>query len=185
VHFFPIEMEQIGSVPEGNNNNAQVQSPESNIKHSLNDSKEDLELSQVYDAVNPKPSEEREAAGMVYDQLTHPSLHGKQSLPTYLGGDAPEYSALSMLWKDSPHTTSTVLDESLPVYDAPIVKNSEPAKIMPSSQKLSTYSCPPLPLFSLESRDTDFEHMYAILEQDRLQQSTRTHTSSKYNTYRV
>jgi hypothetical protein len=171
VHFFPTEMERIGSVPEGNNSNAPVQRPESNIKHSLTDSKEDLELSQVYDAVNPKPSEEKEVAGMVYDQLTHPSLHGKQSLPTYLGGGAPEYSALST-WKGSLHTTSTVLDESLPVYDAPVVKKSEPAMMMPSSQKHSTYSCPPQPLSSLESRDTDFEHMYTILEQDRLQQST-------------
>jgi hypothetical protein len=177
IHFFPTEMEQIGSVPEGNNSNAPILSPECNIKHSPNGSKENLELSQVYDAVNPKLSEEREAAGMVYDQLTHTSLRGKQSLPTYLGGGAPEYSALSV-WKGSLHTTSTVLDESMPVYDAPVVKKSEPAKMMPSSQKFSTYSCPPLPLSSLESRDTDFEHMYAILEQDRLQQSTHVQAAN-------
>ena len=185
VHIFPTEVEQIGStLSEGNNNSAPIQSPpESNIQHLPTDSKEDLELSQVYDVVNPKPPEEGEAGGMVYSQLTHSSLHGKQSLPAYLGcGGAPEYSALQLsTWKGSSHAIS--LDESMPVYDAPIVKKKgkksdiEHATMVPSSQKLSSCSCPPLPLSSLESRDVDLEHMYAILEQDRLQQSTHKQTA--------
>ena len=187
VHIFPTEVEQIGStLPEGNSINTPIQSPpESNIQHSPIDSKEDLELSQVYDAISPKPPEEREAGGgMVYSQLTHSSLHGKQSLPAYLGrSGAPEYSALKLsTWKGSSHAIP--LDESMPVYDAPIVKKKgkksdvEHATMVPSSQKLSSCSCPPLPLSSLESRDVDLDHMYAILEQDRLQQSTHKQTAN-------
>ena len=187
VHYFPTEVEQVGStLPEGNSNNAPVQSPpESNIQHSPTGSKEDLELSQVYDAVSPKPPEEREAGGMVYNQLTHSSLHGKQSLPAYLGcSGTPEYSALKLsTWKGSSHAIA--LDESMPVYDAPVVKKkgkrSEHATISmvnTPSQKLSSCSCPPLPLSSLESRDTDLDHMYAILEQDRPQQSTHVQAAN-------
>ena len=166
VQFFPTEVQHNNTIAE---ENALDHSPESKIKHSPTNSKEDLELSQVYDAVSPKPFVERGAtAGMVYDQLTHSGHHGKQSLPTYLGG-APEYSSLSV-WQDSPHNKA--LGESMPVYDAPDVKpvkgrKSYRAMTLPS-HKISSCSCPPLPLSKLESRDIlDLEHTYAILEQDQ------------------
>ena len=156
------EMKQIVS-------SASVQSSESRITPTLMDSKEALELSQVYDSVNSKPSEDRATEEMVYNQLSHTVHHGKQSLPTYLGAP-PEYSALSV-WKE-PHTKT--LSESIPVYDAPDVKikgqKSERA-MMPSLHKISTCSCPPFPFSITESRDTDLAHTYAILEQDHSQQS--------------
>ena len=188
VHFFPTEVEhpnrlqQMESVAENNAleawsneemkqlaSSASVQSSESQINPALMDPKEALELSQVYDSVNPKPSEDRATEEMVYNQLSHTVHHRKQSLPTYLGAP-PEYSALSV-WKE-PHTK--ILGESMPVYDAPDVKikgqKSERA-MMPSLHKISTCSCPPLPLSIRESRDTDLAHTYAILEQDHSQQS--------------
>ena len=195
VHFFPTEVEhpnrlqQTESVAENNaleawSNeemkqlapSASVQSLESRINRTLMDSKEALELPQVYDSVNPKPSEDRATEEMVYNQLSHTVHHGKQSLPTYLGAP-PEYSALSV-WKDTPHTK--MLGESMPVYDAPDVKikgqkNSERA-MMPASHKVSTCSCPPLPLSTVELRDTDLAHTYAILEQDLSQQSIHMQT---------
>ena len=135
------------------------------------DSKEALELSQVYDSVNPKPPEDRATEEMVYNQLSHTAHYRKQSLPTYLGAP-PEYSALSV-WKNAPHTKK--LGESMPVYDAPDVKikgqKSSERAMMPSSHKVSTCSCPPLPLSNTESRGTDLVHTYAILEQDHSQQS--------------
>ena len=156
------EMKQLAS-------SASVQSSESRINPALMDPKEALELSQVYHSVNPKPSEDRTTEEMVYNQLSHTVHHGKQSLPTYLGAP-PEYSALSV-WKE-PHTKT--LGESMPVYDAPDVKikgqKSERA-MMPSLHKISTCSCPPLPLSITESRNTDLAHTYAILEQDHSQQS--------------
>ena len=189
VHFFPTEVElpnrlqQTESVAENNvleawsneemkqiASSASVQSSESRINPTLMDSKEALELPQVYDSVNSKPSEDRATEGMVYNQLSHVVHHGKLSLPAYLGAP-PEYSALSA-WKDAPHAKT--LGESMPVYDAPDVKikvkKSERA-MMPASHKVSTCSCPPLPLSITESRDTDLAHTYAILEQDHSQQS--------------
>ena len=195
VHFFPTEVEhpnrlqQTESVAENNAleawsieemkqlaPHASVQSSESQITPTLRDSKEALELSQVYDSVNPKPSEDRATEGMVYNQLTHVVHHGKQSLPTYLGAP-PEYSALRV-WKDTPRTK--MLGESMPVYDAPDVKikghKSSERAMMPASHKISTCSCPPLPLSIIESRDTDLAHTYAILEQDHSQQSIHMQT---------
>ena len=189
VRFFPTEVElpnrlqQMESVAENNSlemwsneemkqiaSSASVQSPESQINPTLLDSKEALELPQVYDSVNSKPSEDRATEGMVYNQLSHVVHHRKLSLPAYLGA-SQEYSALSA-WKDAPHTK--MLGESMPVYDAPDVKikvkKSERA-MMPASHKVSTCSCPPLPLSITESRDTDLAHTYAILEQDHSQQS--------------
>ena len=166
AQFFPTEVQHKNFTAEGN---VLDYGPESKIKHSPTNSKEELESSQVYDSVIPKPFVERgAAAGEVYNQLTHSSHHGKQSLPTYLGG-APEYSSLSV-WKDSSHNKA--LGESMPVYDAPDVKplkgrKSYRAMTLPS-QKISSCSCPPLPLSKLESRDIlDLEHTYAILEQDQ------------------
>ena len=187
VHFSPTEVEhpntlqQTKSVAENNAleawsneemkqivSSASVQNSESRITPTLMDSKEARELSRVYDSVNPKPSEDRATEEMVYNQLSHTVHHGKQSLPTYLGAP-PEYSALSV-WKE-PHTKA--LSESIPVCDAPDVKikgqKSERA-MMPSLHKISTCSCPPLPLSITESRDTDLAHTYAILEQDHSQQ---------------
>ena len=195
VHFFPTEVEhpnrlqQKESVAENNAleawsneemkqlaSSASVQSPESQTNPALMDSKEALELSQVYDSVNPKPSEDRATEEMVYNQLSHTAHHGKQSLPTYLGA-SPEYSALSV-WKDTRHTK--MLGELMPIYDAPDVKikgqKSSGCAMMPSSHKASTCSCPPLPLSTIESRDTDLAHTYAILEQDRSQQSIHMQT---------
>ena len=189
VHFFPAEVEltnrfqQTESVAENNAlqawsnkemkqiaSSASVQSSESRINPTLMDSKEALELPQVYDSVNSKSSEDRATEGMVYNQLSHVVHHGKLSLPAYLGAP-PEYSALSA-WKDAPHAKT--LGESMPVYDTPDVKikvkKSERA-MMPASHKVSTCSCPPLPLSITESRDTDLAHTYAILEQDHSQQS--------------
>ena len=189
VHFSPTEVElpntlqQTESVAENNAlevwsneemkqlaSSASVQSPESRINRTLMDSKEALELPQVYDSVNSKPSEDRATKGMVYNQLSHIVHHGKLSLPAYLGAP-PEYSALSV-WKDAPHAKT--LGESMPVYDAPDVKikvkKSERA-MMSASHKVSTCSCPPIPLSTLESRDTDLAHTYAILEQDHSQLS--------------
>ena len=189
VHFFPTEVEhpnrlqQMESVAESNaleawsneemkqiTSSASVQSSESQIPHTLMDSKEALELSQVYDSVNPKLPENRATEETVYNQLSRTAHYRKQSLPTYLGAP-PEYSALSA-WKDTPH--AKMLGESMPVYDAPDVKikvkKSERA-MMPASHKVSTCSCPPLPLSITESRDTDLAHTYAILEQDHSQQS--------------
>ena len=155
---------------------ASVLSPEFQIIPTLMDSKEALELSQVYDSVNSKLSEERATGEMVYNQLSHTAYHGKQSLPTYLGAP-PEYSALSA-WKDTPHTK--MLGKSMPVYDAPNVKikgqKSSECAVMPASHKISTCSCPPLPLSITESRDTDLTHTYAILEQDHSQQSIHMQT---------
>ena len=144
-----------------------------NLDSKIEDSKEDLELSQVYDTVNSKPSEEGVAEGLVYSQLSRPARHGKQSLPAYLG--APEYSALNVS-KASPHTK---IGDSMPVYEAPDVttKVQRNEAMISSSHKVSSWSCPPLPLFITEtkSRDMDHERTYAILEQDQLQQSPRTH----------
>ena len=137
VHFFPTEVEhpntlqQTESIAENNaleawsneekkqlTSSASVLSPGFQIIPTLMDSKEALELSQIYDSVNSKLSEERATEEMVYNQLSHTAYHRKQSLPTYLGAP-PEYSALSV-WKDTPHTK--MLGESMPVYDAPDVK---------------------------------------------------------------
>ena len=186
VHIFPTEIEHTELISKENNNDVPIQSSESKIEHSLPNSKQDLELSQVYDAVSPKLSEAKEAvSGMVYDQLTHSSHHGKHSLPAYLGS-APEYSALSV-WKDSPHTK--FLGDSMPVYDTPDVKikgkKSELSTMMPPSHKISSCSCPPLPLSDLESKDADREHTYAILEQDHLQQSIHMQTSNIEHTCAV
>ena len=143
-----------------------------NLDSKIEDSKEDLELSQVYDTVSSKPSE-GVAEGLVYSQLSRPARHGKQSLPAYLG--APEYSALNVS-KASPHTK---IGDSMPVYEAPDVttKVQRNEAMISYSHKVSSWSCPPLPLFITEtkSRDMDHERTYAILEQDQLQQSPRTH----------
>ena len=141
-----------------------------NLDSKIEDSKEDLELSQVYDTVSSKPSEEGVAEGLVYSQLSRPARHGKQSLPAYLG--APEYSALNVS-KASPHTK---IGDSMPVYEAPDVttKVQRNEAMILSSHKVSSWSCPPLPLFITEtkSRNMDHERAYAILEQDQLQLST-------------
>ena len=177
VHFFPTEVEhpnrlqQMESVAENNAleawsneeikqiaSSASVQSSESRITPTLMDSKEALELSPVYDSVNPKPPEDRATEEMVYNQLSRTAHYRKQSLPTYLGAP-PEYSALSV-WKNAPHTKK--LGESMPVYDAPDVKikgqKSSERAMMPASHKVSTCSCPPLPLSNTESRGTDLAH---------------------------
>ena len=132
----------------------------------MSNSKEDFELSQVYDTVSSKPSEEGIAEGMVYGQLSRPARHGKRSLPAYLG--APEYSALSVR-KASSHAKT---GESMPVYEAPDVKTKVQRSevIVASSHKFSSWSRPPLPLSIAETRDTDHDHTYAILEQDQSEQ---------------
>ena len=197
VHFFPTEVEhpntlqptESTTIAENNAleawsneemkqlaSNTSVQSPESRINPTLMDSKEALELSQVYDSVNPKPSGDRATEEMVYNQLSRTAHHRKQSLPTYLGASS-EYSALSV-WEDTLHIK--MLGESMPVYDVPDVKitgqKSSERAMMPSSHKVSTCSCPPLPLSTVESRDTDLAHTYAILEQDHSQQSIHMQT---------
>ena len=89
VHFSPTEVEhpntfqQMESVAENNAleawsneemkqiaSSASVQSPESRIDPTPMDSKEALELPQVYDSVNPKPSEDRATEEIVYNQLS-------------------------------------------------------------------------------------------------------------------
>ena len=149
-------------------------------EHSLTDtgSKQDSDMLQVYDTINPKPTKDRAGDRTVYHQLSRrsrPSYHGKRSLPAYLES-TPEYSA-----------QNTRAVESLPVYETPTGLYTKQQKLinrhstMPSSHKFSTSSCPPLPLVLVGSESIANDHTYAILEQDQLCKST--HAQAKFTEF--
>ena len=154
----------------------------------------DLEL-QIYDKVSlvRVPSQGEETKGVEYHQLSRPAYPRKQSLPVNLGAlpTISQYSALNSK-TDSEHSKPV---ESAPLYSVPEVKKkrgqwkkkqSNGEATMAASRKVSSISCPPLPLLTesegecklkLENDDGrytdvrippptgDTEHTYAVLEQ--------------------
>ena len=132
--------------------------PDKGSNVELHDSSRDMDLElQIYDKVSLArvPSQGETTEGVEYHQLSRPAYPRKQSLPVNLGAlpTMSQYSALNIK-TDSKHSK---LGESAPVYSVPEVKKmrgqwkkkqSNGEATMAASRKVSSISCPPLPLLT-------------------------------------